>query len=1129
MSRRYVKTSRINELSEVKPQIVSVISAKDHIESRATSQIYFKRNYIEALRQVVPDFYFDDERLVSGTHISYPNQLINSHILANKNQETILPVSALVYDTYLSSINNPSGFAKYFYKQYNPAQITPDDFQRNILFPLGKKLSQYSTSAEFLTYMSGTFLPSIPAVAPGHHSTANLAILTTSAYANDSSGTYKYLANNLGWLYFLNRLGPTDGFDPSSGLATLLTNTFWKGRSVVLEDVLNIYQEYLWKNEPLWGLSDKITPSHYTSSVDISAGVWTSGTQLLDRLKTLNRVVYSPHYLDSPDTKVEDAFYTYLSTSGANVDGSLITETEEAGPLTRFLEAISFSIADRVTEQQEIDVLYDIGKCPDEFLELLAELIGWKFIGSDVDKWRVQLRNAVEIYKMKGTKRSIQVLLDTLFSTGVFNVTTSDTLSELWESYIPDLMYYALATSSPAFVDFTTYTPEIAQQFGVANYSSSSMETNIQYLVDKIIFDLGREFPNSFVLGGKPFPHPQLIVSSTGEVYTGPYHILPPNGSNLPIPTCNVKRGAAPPPPPGRVACAMPSPPPPSFLATQWPIFKTGSKEEPNSQFLQLKYDPNFLFYYRNRVYLIPPYEKRQYYTTVSISDNMLERIKYYLICYGVDKAFAQQIHDYISNNTSKSYEIDSVLNSFLIFTKEKRYPPNYSIILKNVTSQRLDDPVNLLSMWNGKSSHFTMRFDASSFDWASQSLRSTSKYGVQKVMRTLDQVVPAHAIPNILISVSDVGDAMDVLADKDCREWRPNFTDLYEGSSTVTTNFGVCAVNMGEVANDNGIVPHKFKRSQVDNINDALFASGISNFQSAPRNSLRRRNYHHLLPETKMFTRNGRNNPGSLEMSSSYYLSDTGYIPLGFIPSSLKFQAVALRQNSWGEGIGELIDYDNLNEVWDICQNLSSPSSLFGYSVSDTFASRAKQNLASSDCTSYGRRGQLQEIIYTMNKVHDQEKYLQASSIVSGYFNEDGTINTCWPTSSNLLNPPDFASWYADPNLNVVRSMGNYLLEQEKSDESLNYYEHFAFGSKVQRLYNIYNSSSYFSGHGTTNNYNLLGVPNFFSHTYGPLIYNSDFDIDGSALGVSGYLAASSASYEVDISYYGGSGILSI
>ena len=345
---------------------------------------------------------------------------------------------------YLSSLNTPSGFAKYFYKQYNPAQITPDDFQRNFFDPINKKLSDYPTSASFLNYISGTFLPSIPSLDAGHHPTADLATLTNSAYAIDSSGTYKYLANHLGWLYFLNRLGPTGGFDPSGEVAILMTNTFWKGRSVVLEDVINIYEEYLWRNQQHWGLTDRVIPLNYVSGVDISAATWTSGTQLLDRLKTLNRVVYSPHYLDSPDRKVEDSFYTYLSTSTPTEDGTLITQTEEAGPLTRFLQAMSFSIADRITEQNEIDILYDIGKCPDEFLELLAELIGWRFIGADVDKWRVQLRNAVEIYKMKGTKRSIKVLLDTLFSTGVFNVTSDATLKELWESYIPDILYLSL-------------------------------------------------------------------------------------------------------------------------------------------------------------------------------------------------------------------------------------------------------------------------------------------------------------------------------------------------------------------------------------------------------------------------------------------------------------------------------------------------------------------------------------------------------------------------------------------------------------------------------------------------------------------------------------------------------------
>ena len=67
------------------------------------------------------------------------------------------------------------------------------------------------------------------------------------------------------------------------------------------------------------------------------------------------------------------------------------------------------------------------------------------------------------------------------------------------------------------------------------------------------------------------------------------------------------------------------------------------------------------------------------------------------------------------------------------------------------------------------------------------------------------------------------------------------------------------------------------------------------------------------------------------------------------------------------------------------------------------------------------------------------------------------------------------------------------------------------------------------FSGHGTHNNYNLMGGPNFFSHTFGPLIYNFNLDIDGSGLEASGFLSASSTIYEVDISYYGGSGVLSV
>ena len=1104
MSRRYIQKSKIDGLGNVTPEVMAVVTSRDDLIISDDEQQYFKRNYSDAIRKIIPKFYFSDDQAVSGSHVSYPNQLINSHILANKNQAQVFPVSSLTYDTDLSALGTPSGFAQYFYKTQPPAQINADDFQRNILGPLDKNLKDYSTSQSFADYVSGTFLPSIPLIHAGAHATDNLATLTASAFANDSSGTYKYLAENLGWVYFLNRTGPAavagkpTPFDPSTAIPELLVNTVWKGRPIVLQDTLEIYQEYLWKNQPTFTTTDNIVPLSYTSSLGGSQGVHTSGTQLVDRLKTLVDIVYSPHFLDSTDNKVKSAFTSYFDTSTVNADGVLITTEEEAGPFKRFIDSISFAIADRVTEQAELNVLYDIGKCPEEFLELLGELIGWRFIGSDIDKWRVQLRNAVQVYKMKGTKRSIQYLLDTLFSTGVFNQPT-DNLKELWESYVPDLIYYSLATSSAAFQNFDTYTPELAKQFGVPRYDPTNLDMNIKMLVDKILFDLVREFPNSFFLGGSKFPVPQLRTEDGDEPYLGPYNIKVDENGDV--------------------------------------RYFVGSQFEAAAEELTLYYDPEFVFRYRGGIQYIPPYEKRQYYMPTKISSGMLERINYYLRCYGVDTNFANQVTDFIDVNTVKTLDTDSAINSFLFFTKEKKYAPNYDVILKNVTAERTPDPVSLLPLWNGKSSHFIINFDSSSFNFNSDALDSTAKYGLTKVVRVLNQVIPAHAIPEILVGVSSVADSLDAIDDNPCQEWRPNFYDLYEGSSTVTTGFGTCAVDMADLAVQMGLSPNRFKRTQADNINDTLlsgtqYIERVNGAVTAARNSLRRRNYKNLLPETKMFTRGGRNNPGSLELSTSYYTSDTGYLPLGFIPSSQQFQSVALVEDTQTCGIGYLLG--EVHPVWEICQNLTSPSSHFGYDISNTFASRAKQNVATSSCNTYGRRGQLPEIVYMMTRVNDLEKYLQASSLVSGCFDpHTGVSNTSWPSESSLLRPTAFQDWFNqfndthNPLESVVRSIGNQLIENDISDQSLSRYEHFTFGSPVHKLYKDYMST--FAGHGTTNNYNLLGVPNMFSHSFGPLIYNSDFDIDGSALAASGYLAASSSLAEVDLAFADGSGVLSI
>jgi hypothetical protein len=1092
MTRRVVKSSKINDLGETSSKLVSVVSTGRSFENYDSGQKYFKRNYLDALKKIIPQVYFDDEIALSGQSISYTDQIINSHILAAANINTILPVSSLASVPDLSALNTQEGIARFFYKQNVPNIITPDDFERNILGPLGSFYRDFDSSSTFLAHVKTT-LAKFPVPTTGAHTDLTDNTRTSGVFASDSSGTHKFLIENLGWIYFLNREGPNlTAFDPSSAVAELITTNLWAGRPIEFVDCINIFQEYLWRLKAEFGLSDNIIPIDYVSGANTDTGQYTSGTQLLDRLKTLNEVVYSPHYLDSADHKVKDAFIDYLA------GGGLIEDEQAEGPLVKFLQAMSFSMADRITEDNELNILYDIGKCPDQYLELLADLIGWRLIGVDPDKWRVQLRNAVEVYKKKGTKSSIQTLLDLIFSQGVFNVVDGEKVFELWESYLPDLLFYSLATKSEALKDSKTYTPELAKQFGVTRYSNESLEQNIKLLVDKIIFDLMLEFPDSFFLGNKPYPTPRLTVLPTNrevfgqdgrrieikpedyEVWFGPYH-LQPDGSG-------------------------------SYK------FRTGSRETEASKDLRLWYHPDYVYRYRGGINYIPPYEKRQFYSQAQITPAMLERIEYYLKCYGVPKAFAEQVTSFITTDTNYNTDIASVINNFVIFTKERKYAPNYDEIVKAATGNREIDQVSLLTLWNGKSSHFLISLAASSFDFSSRQLNSDGSYGVRKLRSVVNEVAPAHAIPDILLTVSDTTDSASGVQDNPCYDVNSRFTSLYEGSSHVA-GYAVCAVAM----NDN-----RFKRTEVDNIDDSLFDSGGNTYLSLPRNSLRRRNFRNLLPETRMVSRNGTGSPGKLETSSTFWSTTSAVNILGFIPSSLDFAHVPTKQNTIGNGIGTLLDYKNVPEVWDICENLNSSNTFYGVDTSNTFPFRQKQELTSSDCVTYGRRNELDEIMASMHRLNEKKYYLQASSIVSGYYNENGSRNKDWPSTNSSLTPVDLSAWMersADP----ILSIGNHLINNSIDSFSIKDLEHFEFGKKLHSLYKDYTEiAGPYKNHPTNSSYDLVGGPNIFSHTFGPYIYNHNLDVDGSAIDTSAYLQASSAEVEVDISFYDGSGVLS-
>ena len=92
-----------------------------------SSQSYFKRNYLDTVKIITPDVYFDDDISLSGVEVTEVDQLINSHILA-ADSSAVIYVSSLSNVEYLSSVNAVGGISKYFVKQNNLTWVSPTNF-----------------------------------------------------------------------------------------------------------------------------------------------------------------------------------------------------------------------------------------------------------------------------------------------------------------------------------------------------------------------------------------------------------------------------------------------------------------------------------------------------------------------------------------------------------------------------------------------------------------------------------------------------------------------------------------------------------------------------------------------------------------------------------------------------------------------------------------------------------------------------------------------------------------------------------------------------------------------------------------------------------------------------------------
>ena len=82
--------------------------------------------------------------------------------------------------------------------------------------------------------------------------------------------------------------------------------------------------------------------------------------------------------------------------------------------ITRFTDILDFEVKELERYTRGITDLINIDKCPNDKLPYLAAFINCPLIGDDPVFWRKQIRNWPYILRLKGTQRSLELVLDSI-------------------------------------------------------------------------------------------------------------------------------------------------------------------------------------------------------------------------------------------------------------------------------------------------------------------------------------------------------------------------------------------------------------------------------------------------------------------------------------------------------------------------------------------------------------------------------------------------------------------------------------------------------------------------------------------------------------------------------------------
>lgn len=932
------------------------------------NQNFFKPTYHEAIKYILPAYLYDDDLAETEKAEDPVDLIINSHLDVASNISSILYVSAVAGTTY-SGIDSLQGIAPFFIKQNELTTIGPKEFERDVLIYFGKRFRDFQFSSEFEEFVDSTLLSSI---------TLNNPDTTYFSSIGNASDIHNHLINKISWMYFLNTSGSS--YSPSAYVRSMILDQLFKGETIKINDGIKGLSEHLWKN----GLTAYYPSSLFASGTRADL----SGTQQLDNLKTWVDVVYSPLYADRADFKVRDKFEIYI-------DNSLKSSNKiESGPFARLIRALSLFAFDINNQTEQISTMYDIEECPDEYLPLVAQLIGWDLYSNDPNKWRLQLRNAVDIYKRAGTKAAIQASVDTVFPKNKFPVTSR--ISELWESYVPYLIYYALATESSYFKGFDTWNRGLANSMGIDTFSISDMDTNIRLAVDRIILETLREFPSSFPIN--------------------------------------------------------------NWIDAQ-----------------------NTLFNYRGRAYRIPPFEEYPYYVNTELSQSMIEFVTDRLVCFGVREEFALQVSSYLTDNSIAADE-EPRAGSWLLFTSGYNEPPNLDNLIRNLSDNRFD----YASLWSGKSSHFKVLMNASEFDFTKEGYNeSDSQDAITVVAKSIKENAPAHSIPIFTLEVS--GDPDTLRFEASCL---PHvYLDREEIDVGAGNNLFASGIYLNTYKRGINTGGNVIGRSATQSLVSPELIN-VATLGSVARNTSRRKSFEKVMPFNGYYDRTGFNMPVGFDMASG--LSG---IPLGLIPSSLSYTPVS--------------SYLNLPDIWSQCEGLNSNNTYYEYDVSNTQNIRGQNLNFQTNTDRTTDRGQLPGIYAAIHRIGENQKYLKSFIDFSGSFSSLETYLTDLSSSfldadTDPLLRPSLLSEILRVQALINGDYRSYTASATNNGDagytfpaSVNDYYNFEFGRDLHRLFHIYKDN--FKWHRLSPDVQKQDGANLFSHTFGPLLYNYNFEKLGS------------------------------